>query len=298
MEFEQLMEKYSKEMVEYTEEMEPAFKAYVKEKRKIHSNIVERLIAFYMFASYLIDEGILKENKENEPIMFLYLRSSLSLLGIHSCLKNGLVTEGAILLRSIFELYVNLKLILEKDTESRIMLYSEYRHIESWLKLKSKRKLLQEDLISQERFDMTFTVEETEMIDAKYESIKVNYHPKIPYHWAWKIFKSGKKNINPSIKSICVHFGMKKEYDDVYSTMSIVVHSSTLVDNFMKLNGRKTLVPTFNENIKSIGVNGLDLAGRILSEVVDYFNIDEGEDLKKFTNAYVLVAIKEAGIIK
>lgn len=298
MDFEQIMEKYSKEMVEYTEEMEPAFKAYVEEKRKIHSNIVERLIAFYMFTSYLIDEGILKENKENEPIMFLYLRSSLSLLGIHSCLKDGLVTEGAILLRSIFEIYVNLKLILEKDTESRINLYSEYRHIDSWLMLKRKRKLLQDDLISQERFNMTFTVEEAELIDAKYESIKVNYHPKIPYHWAWKIFKSGNKDRNPSIKSICAHLGIKKEYDDAYSTMSIVVHSSPLVDNFMKLNNRKTLVPIFNENIKSIGVYGLDIAGRILSEVVDYFKIVESEDLKNFTNAYVLVAMKEAGFIK
>lgn len=298
MDFEQIMEKYSKEMAEYTEEMEPAFKAYVEEKRKIHSNIVDRLIAFYMFASYLIDEGILKENKENKPIMFLYLRSSLSLLGIHSCLKNGLVTEGAILLRSIFEIYVNLKLILEEDTESRLKLYSEYRHIDKWLMLENKREQLQDDLINQERFNMAYTIEEAELIDANYQSIKVNYHPKIPHHWAWKIFKSGNNNRNPSIKSICDYLGIKKEYNDVYPTMSIVVHSSPLVDNLMKLNKRKTLAPIFNESIKSIGVYGLDIAGRILSEVVDYLKIVEGEDLKTFTNNYVLVTMKEAGFIE
>jgi len=34
-----------------------------------------------------------------------------------------------------------------------------------------------------------------EVIESNYQKVKVNYHPKYPYHWAWKIYKDKIKEI-------------------------------------------------------------------------------------------------------
>lgn len=298
MEFDEIMKKYSEAMVKYTKVMEPAFKGYIEIEQQKYSRVDNWLFAFYSLTAYLLDYVILKEKKDKDPIMFFYAKSCLSLLGIQNCLKNGLVIEGAILLRSIFELSVDLKLILEDDTESRLKLFSDYRHVDSWLLLKKKREQIQNGLINQERFDMAFNAEDVERIDSNYDLIKSNYRPNNPYHWAWSIFKSNGNDRNPNYKSICDHLGLQLDYDTIYSLMSVATHSSPLVDNFMKLNNKTSIVPVFNESINSIGGWGLDLAERVVSEVIGYLIPSEGEDIQIFTKAYVAGALKDLGFIK
>lgn len=297
MNYSEIIEKYNKELSLYSNEILPYFNKYVSKNQKHYKKIIDALFNFYMLNAYLLDKGILIPTPLNDPIMFIFAKSSLTLLGMHSCLKNGLIIDGATLLRSLFEPYIDLKLILEADTEDRLILYSNYRHISNWLTLDNQRNHLREGKMTQENFNKVFSAERIKKFEDEYDKVKDNYHPKHPYSWAWKIFKKKDNSRNPSFKTICKKLGKEKEYEDLYATMSIVAHSSPVTDNFMKINNKKTLLPIYSESLLSIGCYGLHIVQRITSNVLDFMEPDNANDVKIFSLHMVNSTLKEFGFI-
>jgi len=152
MNYQEILEKYNRALSMYLNEVNPQFQKYLDDNGAVYMSTLNRLYEFYVFTSYLVEEDIiLQDNKEN-PIMVLYSKAALSLFGIYNCLKKGLATESAILLRSLFETLINVELLLQKDTEERLKLFTNFKYITQWNQLQVNRELLNEGLIDEARF--------------------------------------------------------------------------------------------------------------------------------------------------
>lgn len=289
MNFEEVIQKYEDKVSKYHTESQILFQEYIKEKRKPYNKLLKGVYDFYIFCSYLLDEKIIQPNSENNTIFGLYSKSCLSLYGIYSCLSEGLSSEAAALLRNQFETYLNIKLILESDIDYRIRLFNDFKYVQRYLSIKQNQNLLSKGLIKEERFNKTYPKQLVDETQKKYDEIKHNYHPKIPYSWAWAIFKDKINGRNPSIRTIAIHLGEEFDYVKLYSTMSISVHSSPLIENLIGEGEVFTLAPLFNEHIVGLSFLSLDISGKVISELLNkYADIQTSEEISTYMNAYFL----------
>ena len=287
MSLEAIIQKYEEILSEYYKESQIIIDRYIKEKRRPYTKLLKGIYEFYIFCSYLLDEKIIKPSAENDIILGLYSKSCLSLYGIYSCLKDGLASEAASLLRNLFETYLNVKLILEFDSDYRIRLFNDFKYVQRYLSIKQNQDLLSKGLITEERFEKTYPKQLIDETYNKYDEIKDNYHPKIPYSWAWAIFKDKINGKNPSVRTIAIHLGEEFDYVKLYSTMSIPVHSSPLIENIIGDGKVKTLAPLFNEHIVGLSFLSLDIVGKVISELLNkYSDTQTTEEINTYMNVY------------
>ena len=298
MNIQKIIEYYNEALSRYINEVNPQFQKYLDDSGARYMSTLNRLYEFYVFTSYLVEEDIILPDNKDNPIMVLYSKAALSLFGIYNCLKNGLATESATLLRSLFETLINVELLLQKDTEERLKLYTNFKYITQWNQLQENKDLLNEGLIDEARFRAKTASANIPEVEKKYLELKDDYHPTKPYHWAWLLFRKKKKDRNPSLRMICKELGYFNEYIGIYGPMSISVHSNPLIEHLVTNENSITMAPIFSNHIVSIGCMSLDYCAKVVISILQFFDIEKIKDIKIFIDAFVLDTLLESGNIK
>jgi len=290
----EIVEKYDRILKEYANKVLPGFWHTLQNQRRPFQPFLDKLFNFYLFCSYLADSNFFLNDERYPSLNILYVKACLALFGIHNCLQYGLVTESAVLLRSLFESFLNVKLILQKDTEERMRLFDDFRYVEQWNSLQANKNLLKEGKISKEIFDRTFTPDLINKIEKNYLSVKSNYHPTNPYHWAWKIFKNETKNQrNPTIYFIANKLGLSTDYVKVYGSLSASVHNSPSLLNLVSTGNVITLAPNFSESIHNIGCLALGYLSELIDDLVGYLGFGESGEISTYLSIFWIRACNE-----
>lgn len=269
MKIKDILEKYDSELQKYANNAIPLFHQYMENESLPYNKFLDKLFQFYLFCSYLVDLKYFPEDNENEPIRILYAKACKTYYGIVTNLRQGLSSEAIILLRTLFENLLTVEILLQKDSSERLKLYSDYKYVERWKSLQANKKLLAKGLITEDRLHKTFDENRIKVVETKYNEVKENYHPKAPYHWAWKVFKDKLKNRNPSIYFISKELGYETDYVKLYSTFSIAAHGSPLIENLVtdSKSNTITLSPIFTDQIVSIGCLAIDKIAKIVNKI-------------------------------
>ena len=154
-----ILRQWDSDLEIYCDRVVPKFQEKLKNESLNYSSILKKLYDLYILYSFIIDDKLTSLDDTFSSIMLFYGKASHAILGIYSCLKCGLVSESVILLRTIFEIYVNVKLILEKNIDERIKLWDDFRFISEWNNYKANLNLLSTGIITLEDFEGTFTPE-------------------------------------------------------------------------------------------------------------------------------------------
>lgn len=263
----------SEEFTNYLTIINNNFDVMLNTKRIPYYFSLNKLYKFYIFCSYLLDKNnTIPIDNHIRPIINLYCKSANMLFGIYSCLNNGLILESSLILRSIFELYINIKLILEKDTLNRLKLYNEYGFVEKKYQLDANKKLIGKNIISK---DTMSHIDENEII-FNYNTIKNNY--KKGEKWWWNIYKNRKKN-GISLQYVCEDLGCAEDYVKLYSTMSILTHTSPLIRNIYEYGNKILLQPQFNDSTTGIAELSFEYTYKIIYKILSYININNKRDI-------------------
>jgi hypothetical protein len=287
----EILKKYTQQLQHYANKVMPHFPKYLENQRKPFNPFFKKVFDLYLFSSFLVDSHLFPDDEEITGLRILYAKASLSLFGILTCLENGLVSEGAVLLRSLFEALLNVNLILEKDTDERLKLFYDYRYVDRWNNIRANKRLLSEGKTTQETFDKTFTSAQLKETEENYSRVRSNYHPSRPYHWAWRIYSNETKGENPSINFIADKLNLAEDYVKVYSSLSISVHNSPNLVNIMQTRKGISLAPNFQKTIYLVGCLAVRYMAEIIESVTRSFKFNDAE-----THAYVsafLLAIYE-----
>jgi len=276
----------------------PHFPIYLEQQRQPYNPFLKKIFDFYLFASYLMDSNLFPEDEKYRVLGILYAKGSLSIFAIQSCLQNGLVSEAAILLRSLFETLLNVKLILVSDTDNRLRLFEEFSIVEQWNNLQANQRLLNEGKTTKETFERTFKDIRIQEIQQKYDRVKSNYHPKKPYHWAWKVFAKSVNDKNPSIALIADKLGMNEDYVKVYSSLSLSVHNSPNLSHLIINENVISSTPNFTNMIYTIGSLAVNYMADIVELVCHHFNFGEPDEIPTYVSVLALSIYDEHKVQK
>ncbi len=292
-----ILKLYNDELNKYKAIVNPGIKRLIEEERVPYLNQLNALYDIYVFQNYLLDNQQKFFNKPgNQTVSLFFSKVAGNLFSIRQCLNVGQLISASSIERDIFETYIDAKLILEKDTEERIKLYEEYQHVQLWLRLIEYMKYLKElekdDSMSNEKkasekeyYEKLILNQNENIISENYEKFKVNYHPKFPYSWAWKLFRNEiKDQRNPSREYICKKLGIFNDYLHVYSTSSLIVHNQALMANFMTRENHITSVPIFSQLTSSIAGISASLVLEIILLILKYSESDKYYEIKLYLN--------------
>jgi hypothetical protein len=288
---------YNKELNKYKFIAIPGIQKLITEERVPYLKQLNALNDIYIFQNYLLDNQKNIFNKPgNHTLTLFFSKVAGNLFSISQCLIVGQLVSASSIERDIFETYVDTKIVLEKDIDERSKLYEEYQHVLLWERMNTYKKYLNElkanPLEAESKknaevdyFDKLYKDIDENAIFENYEKVKHNYHPKHPYHWAWKIFRDETKDHrNPSLDFICKKFGIYEDYLHVYSTSSLAVHNQPFMANLMTREGSITSVPIFSETTNSIAGISASLVIEIIVFILRYGESDKLDEIKLFLN--------------
>ncbi len=258
--------------------------------------ILKKVYNFYIFSSYLTN--YFKNKKlyaidEQNSLNILNCKASLNLFGIYNCLKSGLEQEASIIFRSLYESYITMYFILQKDVGLRMKLYYNFSKVERRNNIVNNENLLKRGLIK----SLVISNEEKEFHLKEYEKVKEDYHPKYPYEWTWKIFKVKEKSKNPSLYDLCKELGEKYEveYTKTFSVHSISVHGGAILEDAFRVeNSDKDVIaniPKYTSGILNLGAMSINYYGKIIEKHLDFFKVDDYKSIKDFVELYALEAL-------
>ena len=276
------------ELHEYIKKVEKGFASGLAKKRAKYQEFLNCILAFYFFTSFVTEKKIVSIEERLKPLMLLYSKSSMSLLGIYSCLMNGLAPEAAIILRSLFENLVTIEIITNEDVVDRLKLYSDYLYVTQWRHLEAKRKLAKEGKGTQEKFDSKFK-KLNETTEGNFNRVRANYTDgkgKLK-NWNWKIFKSELGNRDPSIKFICSKLGRSEDYVSLYSSISELTHSSPLIAHVVTEGNVIFLTPKFSNLVINIGMQGLGYSSDIVKLVANFLDLPSKKAINNHVDSFI-----------
>lgn len=291
--YHEILKRYNTELQNYANRLAPQFNKYMEHQRRPFNKYLKGIFDFYLFCSYLTDNGLFPVDEKYKPLKILYAKGTLSLFGIYSCLYNGVVTEANISVRSLFETYLYTKLILESDTDNRLRLYDDYIYVARWNDYKENKKLYENGTIDKGTYEYTYNSERINTVVNDYNKVKHNYHPSRPYSWAWKIYKDENNNNNPSIKFISEKLHEEIDYVKVYSPLSVSVHNNPAMINLLSTKDSISLAPKYTESIFHAGSLAVDYTAKITELLIDYFDYGNVNELKIYIREFVLAILDE-----
>jgi len=258
----------------YCDKIFPGFWKYFVVNRNPYNNFLKRLFDFYIFSNYLIDNGLFnKITPEESPLQLLYAKGGINFYSIHNCLASGCISEACILMRCLFETRIILKLILQDNIEERLKLYSNYMFISKWLQ------------VSNNTTDFLYSEINESYIN--YRRVKEDYHPKYPKNWWWKIVHD-KQHDNPGLKYVCKYLHLENDYNEIYNTLSIFVHTDPHIVNHYNVNGKTIFIPYFSKQIYHIGYLSAFYLDDIIADIVKYFNNEIYPDIIIYTSLFLV----------
>ena len=256
--------------------------SFLLNERKRFDVFLQDIQNFYIFSGFLLDTFDIDFNKDTIPLMSLYIKAALSLFAIVTCLGNGLLAESFLITRTIFENWLTVKVIFEDSPLDHLELYRDYEHVEHWLAIERHYDLVSKGLLEMKKLDEHYDPELRKQVKVDYEKIKDNYHPKIPYHWAWKLYKDKTDGRNPSVRFLAERFGALRDYYQIYSSSSAIAHSSPVIKNLMEDGGDLSLLPNFPKLIISEGLISLNYCCMIVQEIVSFVIPDKSTEINEY----------------
>jgi hypothetical protein len=291
----EILQFYDTELQQYANRVVAPFGQYIEKNLAPYRPFLKYLFDYYLFLSYCSDKGMIPAEAKYSPIRVIFAKCCLSYYGVFISLQNGLPTEAVISLRSLLEAFINIKVILEKDTDERLKLFRNFQFVEKWFNIQANLKLVSNNVISQVDFDKAFDPKFVSEMDIEYHKIKADYHPVRPHHWAWKIFSDGNPNANnPSIRILAKHVGLELDFVKVYSSTSLSVHGSHNLINTLAEGGSISIAPKFTNMIYTDGCLAIDYMSHVFQMIVRYFKFDNPDELDFYINHFVLAALREA----
>jgi hypothetical protein len=294
---ENIFNKYDNQLYQYIKIAYPGFTRLLSEERGPYLEKIDALSDLYWFYNYLLDYNPnLFENVNYKPLALFYTKAASDILSIRQCLFLGQQLSASAIERNIFETFVDLRLILKENTDERLKLYEDYQKVLIWLRLKEYEEYITElegnkqikrDIVEKEkaRFAEYYDTGVTQDIIDNYNSVKVNYHPQYPYHWAWKIFKDQRKDRNPSIAFICKAIDIYDDYLHLYSINSIAIHNQPLMINLLRRGEGITSIPSFNKNTNSIAGLTMSFGIEIITRILEYIRYNKFDEVTTYLNA-------------
>jgi len=210
----------------------------------------------FKFAQEVLDNNIKLLNGQNADslpksvVLYHYRRAFSLLYAIKILCEQGFATEGMVLLRSLLNLYINVKWLTTGNIDSRMKRFVDFEIIIRYRGIKTLRELGE---VSKEEGD-----KELEKMRERYEKIKKKYNLKgNPRYWRW----SGK-----SIRQMAREVSLLNEYEIIYSYLSEREHTSPVAarDYWGRLNDSKIDMAIFPAlgyflNVKEIALDTFDM---------------------------------------
>jgi len=285
---------YESELNSYKYTLLPKLNESIISERALYNTEIDGLLNFYLLSLYLLDNSkIYFTEPAKFSLNFIFTKTATDIISLHQCLSIGQKISSSYIIRSIFETYVDLKIISIQDSELRMKLYQEFQIITKWnhycnyknyiakLVKSDNHELLEE---VQENFDRLFNKKEIAELKVNYKNISCNYHPKKPYHWAWSIFKGKLNGRKLTLKFICEEIGLYNDYLQIYSSTSIATHNDPLTINLLIKNGNATPSPNFSKDTKIYAALGLNFTVEIYLIIFKLINSPKYYELEMFLN--------------
>lgn len=274
------------EVNNYIDRIEKKFENHMRIERFRYRFFLKNLEYFYYMTTYISDQK--SEAKGENSILFsVYNKAALDLYGIFNCLNSGLEIQASILLRSLFENFIDVLIIFEDESQipSRINLFSNFSHIKRW-------KHIDEIFEANKKYSSISQVLEEKEISSYhnlYEKFKMNYQfDKLNPHWAGKVFETKfGKNKNVNLYNICEYFGEHclEEYLRVYTSLSISVHNSPALREHFQKDGSIYNAPQFSSSIIDISVIAIDYCQNIIYPILEFLKpLNHKEYLKSLVD--------------
>ena len=139
------IDRIDKDIDNYIKLIFPGYKDYLEKERAPYIKYLDSLSDFHLFLNYLLD----KYNKFFNSVpanafSLFYAKIGSDVLSVKQCLYFGQLISAVSIERNIFETYVDTMLIIEKDTEKRLVLYSDYEFVQIWLALSEYQNYISE----------------------------------------------------------------------------------------------------------------------------------------------------------
>lgn len=252
----------------YKDGLGSKFQAYINQKisEEPLKSFLTDLFDIYLFSSFLLDSKKIILNENERALGFIYMRSSIIVYGIVKLFENGIYSEVFTLNRSLMELYLTAKILVEKDFDRRSILYLEFNWVKRYKKLENDPDLFPKEIKKE--------------IEAKYECIKNNYSSakyQKGFDWTWEFYEKIDKK-GTSIYSMFERQGITDEYRKYFNNYSEFVHPSPLFFNIFRNNeGRFNCGPNYSDWIYNTGITTVYFFNQILNEIIDYLRIDKSE---------------------
>ncbi|MCE1164844.1 MAG: DUF5677 domain-containing protein [Bacteroidetes bacterium] len=286
---------YDSEINEYMNFVMPQYLRKINIEKFNYSFVIEKLLSLYFILDYISSKSI-SIITEKDSLLGMFSMFKSNLIGIYVLLSNGRQYEANIILRSILELYFDCLLIFENDTEERIRLYSNYEHIIRWKHLEEKYNHLNNDekinIYKNSSDYFSISEEEVRISHDLFLKYKDDYHPKNPFHWAYKVFATGlRKTRNPNYYDICKYLGddYLDLYLSLYTTLSIPVHGHSIGTDYFKEKDRNVITsnPKYNDNITSTVYFALQYVEISSLKIMENLKKPDLENIKNYINIFM-----------
>ncbi|MFH1136359.1 MAG: DUF5677 domain-containing protein [Pseudomonadota bacterium] len=231
--------------------------------------IAEKYKALFDFSSKFIEKDIdlvtcqVTDSLDRHIILFHFVKACNLMLAIHTLSINGLATEGKIILRSFFNLLVNLKWLAENDDVNRFEKFKDFEEIYKCSNIKT----------ACEHYDGWSDQEKDKRIKEckeKRKRIKEKYNLKTdPSQTSW----SGKK-----ISEMAIDVGLGYFYRLLYKPLSSSEHTGpdTALDYFDDSNNEETIIKfgAREDNIESVMLKAIGIFFSVKESVFKYLGIE------------------------
>lgn len=240
----------------------------------------------FKFAQEVLDNNIKLLNGQNanslpkSVVLYHYRRAFSLLYAIKILCEQGFATEGMVLLRSLLNLYINVKWLTTGNIDSRMKRFVDFEIIIRYRGIKTLRELGE---VSKEEGD-----KELEKMRERYEKIKKKYNLKgNPRYWCWS---------EKSIRQMAKEVSLIKEYEIIYPYLSEREHTSPVAARDYLDNSRRgyTMVRAepSNSKIDMVIFPALGYFLNVKEIALDTFDMDltslkiERQELSKLENKY------------
>jgi hypothetical protein len=258
---------YTTELKSLSERMSIHDRTAIKQGLIDYKEVFDRMDTLYIMYHYLNERdgrGII--NNAPKGIRILYAKLANCLIGIIRLLQAGHEGPAAMLLRALFETYVNLMVILKENVQERSQLFEDYLFIE--------------------RARLTMIPKEMQTNNMlQFQKVRANYHKDNPRSWCWKVVPSKDKDKegyprNPSFGELCKHVGRNKGSKIVYGHLSGAIHTGPSYEKWLNnKDGEMEMGSLFRPGIEKTANLTIAYAGDALAHVIKYLNPDDEERL-------------------
>lgn len=282
----EIIKKYYKRFENHNEIASPILNKLMSDGRTPYDELFNGLFKYYIICDYILSANIIPKTPKDETIRQLFASASKSFFSVAILLQNGIPSSAAVVLRQLFETFLNLKLILKEDTENRINLYENFIFAARQFAIDRDRKLIADGKITKEEFDKHYTKEQIDETKTKFEKIKDDYSNA---SWCWKFMRS-KGNGSGSIKEIAREVDCLFDYDKVYGILSKIAHSNKVAMIFVG----KTSAPVFDKSIiETLSFLALGYMSHVFKLVAEHYcEPKESEEYEMFSDYYCLELTK------